>query len=189
MAERTVNLTELADVLRVSTNTLREVVRKAADFPVVARGSNGVAYEFDLDDVVAWWRANDERVESEKADRRGQLDLWRSEIFGDRADDDRAAPGLTATERRAEFEAQLMADKLRRQRGETIERATLERIVAAAVAEVRNGMLQVPAEFAKRRSLDREARIELESMIERRLDNLADRLGDVGFYDRVLVAA
>jgi hypothetical protein len=43
----------MAFVLELSNNTLSERVRNGPEFPVLRRGSNGQAYEFDVDAVVA----------------------------------------------------------------------------------------------------------------------------------------
>jgi len=46
-----VNLRELAEIMGVSDNTLRELIRADGNFPVLGRGSHGVPYEFSVSAV------------------------------------------------------------------------------------------------------------------------------------------
>lgn len=82
-AGETVNLSELSYVTGVSTNTLREIVQRHDDFPVVYSGRNGVAYEFPLQDAVDWLQRHEEEQQQAEAERQSQLKLWRDQMYGD----------------------------------------------------------------------------------------------------------
>lgn len=170
----------MAYLLGVSTDTLREVIRKHADFPMRVRGAVGVPYEFDADQVAAWWRRNAEKIEEQEQARRRQLDLWRREIYG-KGEDPTDKP-LTVAERRALAEAARVEDYNRFRRGELVERARCESRLMTALIALRNELLQVPSEYARRHGLGRQERLELEALFEQRLSDLADRLGDADYH-------
>lgn len=177
-----VNLQELADLIGVSTNTLATRIRQCPDFPVLSRGSNGVAYEFDPIAAVGWWKADQARDEEAAAARRRGLNKLQEDMFGRQADEPPAAKGPTPQERKTLIEAQLAADKLRRLRGELVERAPLESALASAMVELRTKLLNLPAEFSRREGLSREQRVKLEEMVERTLNGLAADLSRAAFY-------
>lgn len=176
-----VNLTELSEALGVSVNTLRDVTRKNDDFPVLARGSNGIAYEFDPQACAAWWRANDAKVSAETASRRAALQQLRMDLG---VADERAAAetALSAQDRKSEIEAELALDKLRRTRGELVERALMQAVADEVAVELRQGMQQIPIEFARMKQLSREDRLDLQTLIERQLGDLARRLSNPDFF-------
>ena len=164
-------------------NTLRDVIRRHPDFPVLQGGSNGIPYEFDADACAEWWRDHAAKIEEAEEARRAQLDMWRAELFGkDAAAEDADTRSLTPAERKAELEAQILEDKLRRARGELIDRASTMSALSTAIVELRNELMQIPAELARKADLEREDRIALEEMIERRLNGLARKLADLEFY-------
>jgi len=75
-----VKLYELADAIGVSINTLRDVIRRNPDFPVLSRGSKGVAYKFDRELAIRWWTERKSAVDGAKDQRRAYLARQRAEF-------------------------------------------------------------------------------------------------------------
>ena len=73
-----VNKRELASILDISLPTLDSLIDRHGDaFPIVQRGSNGVAWQFDPEAVTAFLRAYQAREEAELAARAEALDQFR----------------------------------------------------------------------------------------------------------------
>ncbi|GBQ69693.1 phage DNA packing protein [Ameyamaea chiangmaiensis NBRC 103196] len=69
----TVNKRELARLLRVSLPTLTSWLDKWPEFPVVERGTNGVNWQFSVDDVVTFLSDRQAEEQARKADRDEEL--------------------------------------------------------------------------------------------------------------------
>ena len=73
-----VNKRELSSLLKCSLPTLDSLLDRHGDaFPVVQRGSNGIAWQFDPEAVTAFLRAEQDREEAELAARAEALDQYR----------------------------------------------------------------------------------------------------------------
>jgi phage terminase Nu1 subunit (DNA packaging protein) len=179
---RIVNLSELAMILDISSTALTDQIRRDQTFPVLERGSNGVAYRFDLDAVKAYRDAKQAAIDEATARRNADLAKWRLDFYGETADPEESFT-LSPAERRAEADAIRLEDYNRRQRGELVERSALISALASAVMALRQGLLPLATDFAKRHGLTREQRIELEGQIGARIDQLSDTLSDAGFYN------
>lgn len=175
-AQRVCNLSELAFVTGVSATTLSKWAREQSDFPVAERGSNGRAYQFDAAAVQAWIDNHKAEADAEAEARQAQLALWRADMYGD--DPNPEHRPLTASERKAEAEAALAEDKVRRLRGELVELAPLEVCLTQALVELRNALSQVAAEVAREHGLPRETRIAMQNAVEHRMNAFADQIGD-----------
>ena len=99
-----------------SAKTIKRAIVKNEDFPIVKGGSNGVPYVFDLDRVTAWYDGNAAKVREADEARRKQLTLWRAEHLG--GEPDPLTRPLTAAERKAEYEAALVNDRVKKLRGQ-----------------------------------------------------------------------
>lgn len=77
-----VNKAELADILGCSLPTLNDWIRKDPDFPVEARGSNGVEWQFDADRVIEYRRQQREAEEAEALRRREAMEQYRLPLLG-----------------------------------------------------------------------------------------------------------
>ncbi len=74
----TVNLRDMAHVLGVSLPTMRDLLRRHSDLPVIHRGATGSPWEFDPQAVVAFLvekRADAERQRHVRAELVGQMRL------------------------------------------------------------------------------------------------------------------
>lgn len=110
----TVNLEEMADKLRVSLPTMRRLVKRYDDFPVVARGSNGVPWQFDPAAVIAFVQAKRAEEAAGRAERDSllaQISLPIEELV---PPEER---GATADERLKIARAMKAEDELARDRG------------------------------------------------------------------------
>jgi len=113
---RIVNMGELADIMDISVPTLRTLLKKTPDSPVVTVGANGAPWDFDVDAMHAW------HVEHEAAIAAAERQQMRLELFGDDRPADELS-GRSPSERKAEIEAQMREDQVRRARGELINAA------------------------------------------------------------------
>lgn len=173
-----VNQSELAAVLDVSLPTLRDMIKRHDDFPVVRRGDNGVAYEFDLVEVKGWMDRH-AAAKSEAQDRRqATLAQMRLDVFGDPGEGDETT-GLSPTERRAEIEAQFRADQLRRARGELLTAAEVDQVLRQALAELAKGLRQIAPAIAREQGLDRPVRLAMEAAIREKTNAAIDRVQEL----------
>jgi hypothetical protein len=92
--------------------------------------------------------------------------------------------GLTPAERRAEVEAQIKEDQLRRTRGELVDARLIEAMLTGAIIELRKDTATIAQDFARRHNLDRAARIALDAIITERVNGLAARLSDPAFHGK-----
>jgi phage terminase Nu1 subunit (DNA packaging protein) len=174
--QRIVNLQELATLLKISTTALSDKIRLNDDFPIEARGSNGVAYRFDFDKVKPWWDADLRKAKRAGKARRSQLQLWGQEVYGESEE----SPALLSPADRKLLAAAIRTeDHNRRVRGDLVERAVFDTKLTAALVRLRQELLEVPTICAKRLGLDRDQRIVLEDLITGRLDEMAAALGNI----------
>lgn len=186
-AIRIVNLTEMAELLGITTPTLREWVRRF-DVPIESRGSHGTAYEFDVLAVKAWQEQHQAKLREEAEQRQAQLRQQRLDLFGDDIDDDPTVE-LSPTERRAEIEAQKAADLLRLARGELLRRADVDAQLRVVLAELTKGLRQLGPDLAREHGLDRELRIAIDASTRRLFNAVIDRCQDLLAEERDADAA
>lgn len=172
---RLVNQTELADVMGISTITLRDLIRKNPDFPVEARGDHGVAYEFDIDQVQAWRQQNQADIAAMSASRVEELKQMRLNWAGEPVVDD-PTMGLSPTDRRAELDAQRAHDVMAAQRGALLAKSDVDHAVRQALSELTKGLRQVGADLARDHGLSREQRIALDARIRQAMNQTTDKL-------------
>ena len=140
MDDETYNREDLADVMKVSTPTINDWVRKG--MPVSEIGSNGRSYEFVFSQCYAWrmWRAEqDARDREEKAKRKSE----HSSLFLNLEEDEQPAT-LTAREVREWSEAELVRNKAAEQRKELLAREPVQAVMDTVMVSFRNALLGVP---------------------------------------------
>ena len=115
---------------------------------MVSKGKNGIAYEIDPDEAMAWWRAHHQAESAKAAERQRQIDMWAAELYGPAEEED-GAVGLSAVERKALADAIRVEDYNRARRGELIERAPLAARLVAAMLTLRRDLLQIPADYCR----------------------------------------
>lgn len=115
MARPTINKAELADkILDCSLPTLDALLREYADFPVVKRGSNGVAWEFDPEAVQEFLRQKREAEQvaaAQRADLFKQFTLPIDDLPGG------GGEGLTPKQRAELARARLIEQKVAKESG------------------------------------------------------------------------
>lgn len=180
MADRyKMNLTECADLLGISTETLRGYVNKAVvnGFPVEQHGGNGVSYVIDARAAAEWWKRNKGEALRAKDARAEDLFQMRLELFGVDADEDEAARlHLSGKQRREEFQAEREQLRLMRDKGQLLLKSHVEDTLAAALTSLRQDLLAVPINVAKRLSLNRGKRQVVDDIVRAALHRAADRL-------------
>jgi predicted DNA-binding transcriptional regulator AlpA len=176
--ERRVNLSELAYVVGLSDTTLQRLIRDNPDFPCNERGSNGVPYQFEVDAVAAWLKARKDRDDDHARRRKEQLAQYRLELFGEN-DPNAELADLSPADRRAEIAARFDEDRLRRARGELIDRDGLVASLGQAIVAVRSDLERLPEHFAREVNLSRADRVILDRMLRARLAALADRFAAI----------
>lgn len=150
------SLAEFAAIPGVPSEvTLRKLIKENPDFPAKP-GTNGVAYEIDVQEGIAWLKARDEQRiadEREHADKVMQLGL---ELLGDGAATDLGQTGLSVTERKALLEEEFHAIKVAEKRGDLIRKSDVEAALADMIvsdARIRSTFM---ARLGKRVELTRE---------------------------------
>lgn len=172
MTETTLNRDELAQAMGVSLPTVDRWVRDGC--PVMQRGGNGRPYAFDLGQVKAW---RDGIVMEEQADERRRRELIAQqelELLGG-VDD-----GLTAKDRRAVMEAELVTNKVRRERGELVESAEVNLMLERLFRTIANNLQLIPSRLEKRLQLSPSVVAELQSAIDDIQEGVARELMEFG---------
>ena len=161
-----VNMEELAELVGKSGPTLRTLIRAHDGFPVVSRGKNGVAYEFDAHAVAAWLADRQRAAEEAETQRRAELRQLRLELFGPVAVEDDATANLTPHERKAEADAQRSLHVLGVAMGRYVPVADMRRSLDAMVARLRQSLLQMPDRIVREFDFDRATKMRLRSLVD-----------------------
>ena len=176
LVTKPINLGALATALNASVPTLRRAIRDNADFPVARRGSKGNDWLFDLAAARAWWT----QYIRERPKTRGDQILPSREREGVRPGvlSRNAEPGgLSISQRKTTLETALLADRLKKERGELVEVGPLRAELESDIVAFRTTLNSYPAEMAKLLGLSAEAQHAMQEAMERRLNTLADKFG------------
>lgn len=157
MADRLIaTLAEFAAIPGVPSQvTLRQLIKDNPEFPAKP-GTNGVAYEIDVEEGIAWLKARDERrvaSEREHAEAVRQLGL---ELLGAGAAANVAQPGASAAERKQFYEEEYLAIKVAEKRGELIRKAEIEAAISDVLVRDAQRRATFMARLGKRVDLSRE---------------------------------
>lgn len=159
-----------------SEPTLRKMIDEHAEFPIRARGKNGVSYEIDLVEAAAFVtglrNAEEEKLRARSATiRQLGLDL----LGGDSvAADDGVA--LTPAERKALLEEELVAIKVAERRGELIRKASIEAALAAFMVRLQRKGESFSARLGRRIELTRDQIAAIDAMMRQDMREQADEL-------------
>jgi len=180
-----VSLGELAAIPGMpSEPTLRKLIEQNADFPVISRGKNGQAYEFDLEAAVTFIKDLRRREEEQARARSEEVRQLGLQLLGDDAlAADERTVGLTPTERKAMLEEELLATKLAVQRGELVRKLEIEAALGQFVIMVAEKLVTFSARLAKRADISRDVIAVIDRMIE------ADRRDIAAAMERMSNAA
>jgi len=173
----TANLNEMADVLGVSVPTLRETIKKYPDLPILARGSNGVPWQFDPEAVTRFLLAQRQAEERAATERFAQLDQFRLPI-----DDmpEESGKGFTPQQELAIARKRLLDQQFAKEAGFLVQTGEARQVISAALAKFSRAMLGLPEQMGRRHGWrDVEVREATESM-ETYLNTLIEELMMLG---------
>lgn len=173
----TVNKRELAKLLKCSLPTLNELIDRYPDFPVVKRGSNGVEWEFDAQEVIDFLRMKEEAENRAAAERASLFKQFSLPI-------DAAAPegagDLSPSARRSLAEARLKERRLAIETGMLAEVPALRQNQTLVIGRLGRFFDNLPQQLAREFNLPEEV---MRSM-RKRLDD--QRRGFVAEIDDLM---
>lgn len=140
----------MAKALRISVPTLRALIKRYDDFPVVERGAKGVPWQFDPAAVIAFVRAKREEeaaASAAKDELLAQVSLPLEEVV---PPEER---GLSASDRLKNAQAMLKEDEVARQRGFLILKTDLRIALTEAWGQLGQGLQAIPAVVGRRHNL------------------------------------
>lgn len=159
-----------------SEPTLRKIIRENPDFPVVSVGSNGVAYEIDVEQAVLWLRKRQEDDREAARARSAQVAQFALDLLGR---DAAAAPGeagLSPVERKQLLEEELVAIKVEERRGQLIRKDSVEEALGSVVVMDRELRKSFAARLSKRIELTRDLIAAIDALNEKDQRDLAARM-------------
>jgi len=142
----TCNFEEMAQRLDISKPTLGQWIRKWDDFPVLSRGSNGVAWSFDPAVVVAYVgqkRADEEAANAARVELLGQIALPFEQPSG----------AADLAEMGQLYKLAKQADELGVMRGQLLRVADLRDPMWSLLLRFRQSALQLPRRWGTRHNL------------------------------------
>jgi hypothetical protein len=150
---------EMAALLGWSVPTLNAALVKDPEFPVVARGSKGVAWEFDVAAVFAHWR----KLYAPPVETQGALPL------GDAGN---------PVARAKEAQAQLLEAKVAALTRDTIERSEVVAVWSGAYRVLGKKLEQFPRQLARRLMLTPEQVETVRELCDEMRNDFVDRSGE-----------
>lgn len=172
------SLEEIAQLLEISITTARAWAHDPKDpMPCVAKGANGVAYQFDPYAVVAWFKARGERQAAEKR-RKAEIDnQLRLEILGgDSVSADAAAPALSAAERINAVKLEVEAMKAAELRRELVRALEVKLGLQEVLRVLQQSLRAVPDRAAPKLGLSADQVTGLLEFVDAALEDAADGL-------------
>lgn len=168
-----VNMSEVATVFSVSTNTVKSWLTDPLDpMPCVEKGSNGREYVLRLSWCWAW-RQKREAVEAERA---GKLALLQSSLFNGSVDD--ANAGLSSKQIKETAEAALTHAKAARERGRLAQMNDVYQLLERLMVLFRNGALGMPDRLERELGLSPAQTRQVERAMEELLSGLQIEIED-----------
>ena len=170
-----VNLGELEERLAgtdvpTSADTLKRLAGRHGDFPVIARGSNGVAYRFDLAAVVAWLHRHRDAIEAERQAREAAVDKLAAAFQGARP----SSSSLSPADQLKLLEVQKALRLEAIERGELLLRRRVADGLAAAMVRLQQRITAAAKRAARDSDMDHARRADWEEAVERALNEAID---------------
>lgn len=140
-----VNRGQCASALRVSENIVSKYLDQG--MPVLSRGSNGQAYEFQLSECFAWkmWRDAEQRRKRDEGDRAAaQMAL----LFRNDDEEDPNGPVMTADQIAAEADAAYRKARADELRGELVRAHRMRALLEDLLVMFRGSIMTIP-DFAE----------------------------------------
>ncbi len=172
----TVNLEEMAEKLRISLPTLRKMMRRYEDFPVVAEGSNGVPWQLDPEAVIAFVQAKrDDEAAARDArdDLLSQVSLPLEEL---QTEADRVA---TPAERLKLAQAMRVEDEVAKQRGFLVLTSDMRMRLTDAWTPLSQFLTSLPGQLGRRHNLPDAVVRDMRRAIEAQQRELHRKLKDL----------
>ena len=174
MSDGLVNLAELSELFGVAELTLRRWMDRDPTFPVLKRGSNGVAYQFDARAVKAWLDGNKAAREEAGEERRQELAQLQLELTGGSAAEGERV--LTAKERREALEVAAAQAKWDQARGSLVPLAAMERAFDDALVAIRTDVMRIPERLRRLGTVSREDLATVDRECRQALESAAARV-------------
>lgn len=185
------NLADLAATGIASEPTLRKWIQAQPDQQwILKRGSNGDAYEIDIEGAIRAFQAAEEEKLQAARDRAQDIRQLAMELGVGRDGDDATAIELSIAERRQLLEEEVVAIKLSKLRKELVPFASAQAAFADVMTRFRQRGRTFAARLAKKIDLTRDQLAAIERQMEGDLADLAAMmekaetgLGDDGTED------
>ncbi len=152
------------------------MIAENPDFPVLARGKNGVAYEFDLAAAALFVRGIREREEQIARARSEEVRQFGLQLLGEDSAATQEQIGLSPSERKALLEEELIAIKVAERRGDLIRKSSVEEALGTLLIWFQGQGKSFTARLAKRHDVPRDLLVAIDAMIEQDQRELADRM-------------
>lgn len=150
MSPPPVNLEQMAEALRISMPTMRKLLRRYPDFPVISRGDRGVPWRFDKAAAIAFvvaQRAEEAATAAAKDELLAQISLPLEEAV---APEDRP---LSASDRLKSAQAMLKEDEVARQRGFLVLTTEMRSRLVDIWSPLNAALQALPAQVGRRHNL------------------------------------
>ena len=160
-----------------SEPTLRKLMAERPDFPIVARGSNGVAYEIELDKAFAFVRGLEEEKRKAVDARNAEIRQLGFELLGDDAASAVVAPSmLSSADRKQILEEELAAIRVGERRRELVRKGPVIAATGDLVLFIADRLKTLPDRLGKRTHVSREVLAALDRLIEQDRRDIAARM-------------
>ncbi len=139
------NRAQLAEAFGTSEPTI-DRYRKDG-MPVLAEGTNGQAYQFQLSDCYAWRQAREAERQASNEAAEAAVRQMRMELLG--GDSGNSEMGLSARERKELYETESAYNRLARERGELIPQGEVIELLDTVLSMVRNSITGLPDRLSR----------------------------------------
>ena len=150
METPTINLEQMAEALHISRPTMRELLKRYPDMPVVRRGSNGVPWQFDkaaVIDFVQAKRAEEAAAGAARDEYLAQIMLPMEGIVS--AEEEGLSPG----DRLKAAQAMIKEDQLARERGFLVAKTDMRAALTEIWADLGRALQSMPTAIGRKHNL------------------------------------
>jgi phage terminase Nu1 subunit (DNA packaging protein) len=171
-----VNLAEMARTLDVSLPTMRDLLVRHPDFPVVQRGGTGAIWQFDPVAVIEFMTARREEEAAAEAARSEQLAQL---SFGGADLTPEGERNFSAADRLKNANAMLKEDELRKQRGFLVQTSDMRQRLTAAWTPLTQALNALPSAIGRQHNLPEAVIRDMRRYMHGQQTQLRDRLRDL----------
>jgi phage terminase Nu1 subunit (DNA packaging protein) len=175
---------EAAALHKVSLPTLDRWIRSGGEQFVAEWGGNGRPYKIDPEKLRAWRECRATEEADEERRRQARLAQMEMELVGGNAGEGGASGGMLSAEQRIKlWQEQLLANKVRRERGELVEVGRAEQAYENRLKLVADFLRGLPDVLARRLGWDAETTAACAESVEAIQERLARMLMEERFLD------